>query len=153
MKTKRKVLAYITKGQAPNLELLVFEHKEHPEAGLQVPAGTIEEDEQLIDALYREINEETGITRDNLSFIGKIHKYNYYPNGKGTVHERNFFHLGYAGDQQNWEHLVVCDGLDNGLTFQFRWEPLGTLPKLAGAQDVAVEMLSLRRKRHEESTD
>ena len=44
LKIKRKVLAYITKGQEPNLELLVFEHKDFPEAGLQVPAGTIEED-------------------------------------------------------------------------------------------------------------
>jgi 8-oxo-dGTP pyrophosphatase MutT (NUDIX family) len=141
MKTKRKVLAYITKGQEPNLELLVFEHKDQPEAGLQVPGGTIEEDEMLIDALYREITEETGITRDNLSFLGKIHKYNYYPNGKDTAYERNFFHLGYEGDRQNWDHLVVSDGLDNGMTFQFRWEPLGTLPRLAGEQDEALELL------------
>lgn len=141
MKTKRKVLAYITKGEQPHLELLVFEHKNEPDAGLQVPGGTIEEGEMLIDALYREISEETGITRDNLSFMGKIHKYNYYPNGKDTVYERNFFHLGYAGDQQCWEHNVVSDGQDNGMTFQFRWEPIETLPKLAGEQDQAVELL------------
>ena len=141
MKTKRKVLAYITKGEQPNLELLVFEHKNEPDAGLQVPGGTIEEGEMLIDALYREIAEETGITRDKLSFVGKIHKYNYYPNGKDTAYERNFFHLDYAGDQQRWEHNVVSDGLDNGMTFQFRWEPIGTLPKLAGEQDKAVELL------------
>lgn len=141
MKTKRKVLAYITKGEQPNLELLVFEHKNEPDAGLQVPGGTIEEGEMLIDALYREITEETGITRDKLSFMGKIHKYNYYPNGKDTAYERNFFHLGYAGDEQCWEHNVVSDGLDNGMTFQFRWEPIDRLPKLAGEQDEAVELL------------
>ena len=141
LKIKRKVLAYITKGQEPNLELLVFEHKDFPEAGLQVPAGTIEEDELLIDALYREINEETGLVRDALYFMGKIHKYNYYPQGKDTVHERNFFHLNYAGEQVNWEHNVVSNGLDNGLTFKFRFEPIKTLPELSGEQGEALKMM------------
>lgn len=141
MKTKRKVLAYITRGQEPNLELLVFEHKNHPEAGLQVPGGTIEEDEMLIDALYREIAEETGIVKNDLSFIGKIFNYNFYPNGKQTAYERTFFHLNYEGTQQSWDHQVISDGLDNGLIFQFRWEQIGLLPKLAGEQDKAVELL------------
>ena len=34
---KRKVLAYVTRGD----ELLVFRHRDFPEAGLQVPAGTM----------------------------------------------------------------------------------------------------------------
>jgi len=141
METKRKVLAYITKGEEPNLEMLVFEHKHVPEAGLQVPGGTIEENEMLIDALYREITEETGICREELSLIGKIHKYNYYPKNQNTVYERNFFHLNYVGEQSIWEHDVVSDGKDNGMTFQFRFEPLSALPKLAGAQDDAVDLL------------
>ena len=141
MKIKRKVLAYITKGQQANLELLVFEHKDFPEAGLQVPAGTIEKDELVIDALYREIFEETGLNRDALSITGKIHKYNYYPQGKNSVHERNIFHLNYEGEQVNWEHSVVSDGQDNGLIFKFRFEPIETLPPLAGAQGQTLEML------------
>ena len=141
MNTKRKVLAYITRGQKPNLELLVFEHKNHPEAGLQVPGGSIEEDEMIIDALYREIFEETGIMKKDVSLIGQIHTYYFYPNGKDTAYERNFFHLNYEAQQQTWDHRVISDGLDNGLIFQFRWEPLEQLPKLAGEQDKAVELL------------
>ena len=34
MEIKRKVLGYITKGEEPNWEILVFEHKDNPEAGL-----------------------------------------------------------------------------------------------------------------------
>ena len=64
MELKRKVLAYITKEEEDGREILVFEQKDNPDAGLQVPGGTIEEDELLIDALYREIEEETGIPRE-----------------------------------------------------------------------------------------
>ncbi|MBO1911128.1 NUDIX domain-containing protein, partial [Microvirga sp. 3-52] len=60
MKTRRQVLAYITRGEEPNWEILVFKQKDNPDAGIQVPGGTIESDEFIIDALYREIEEETG---------------------------------------------------------------------------------------------
>ena len=71
MEIKRKVLAYITKDDHDERKILVFEHKDHPEAGLQVPGGTIEEDESLIDALFREIEEETGIRREELQLTAK----------------------------------------------------------------------------------
>ncbi len=56
---KRKVLAYITREHNDQMELLVFKHRDHPEAGLQVPGGTVEDSELLIDALYREPNSQT----------------------------------------------------------------------------------------------
>ena len=52
-----KVLAYITRGD----ELLVFRHRYFPEAGLQVPAGTVEEGESPHDAVLREAYEESGL--------------------------------------------------------------------------------------------
>lgn len=142
METRRKVFAYITRGPEENRELLVFEHKGEPEAGLQVPGGTIEDDEMLIDALYREVLEETGLPRVVLEFVGKVHKYNYYPNHKDKVYERNIFHFEYTGEPvDSWEHVVVSDGQDNGRTFQFHWEPVDHLPKLAAEQDKAIELL------------
>lgn len=141
MKTKRKVLAYITRGQGPDLELLVFTHRDYPEAGLQVPGGTVEEGEQLIDAMYREIFEETGISFDDLSLAENIHTYNYYPFHQETIHERTFFHLNYLGNQVEWEHLVFCEGEDNGLVFQFRWERVESLPLLSGDQGAAMGLL------------
>src|SRR5262245_9995661 len=54
----RKVLAYITHGG----RLLVFRHPDFPEAGIQVPAGTIEKDERPESAVLREAWEETGLT-------------------------------------------------------------------------------------------
>lgn len=142
METSRKVFAYITRGPEENRELLVFEYKNEPEVGVQVPGGSIAEGEMLIDALYREVQEETGLPREVLEFAGKIHKYNYYPENRDKVYERNMFHFEYTGEKvDGWEHTIKSSGRDNGLTLQFRWEPVNDLPKLAMEQDTAIELL------------
>ncbi|MCZ2260196.1 NUDIX hydrolase [Sporosarcina sp. G11-34] len=142
MEFKRKVLGYITKGEDPNWEILVFKQKEHPEAGLQVPGGTIESEELIIDALYREIEEETGIPRDELILEGKVNKTSFYPKNKNTFYERTIFHLTYIGpNRSEWEHLVESDGEDDGMTFCHRFIPVHELPKLAANQDQAITLL------------
>ncbi|NYF26249.1 NUDIX domain-containing protein [Sporosarcina sp. JAI121] len=142
MELKRKVLAYITKGEDAKREILVFEHKDNPDAGLQVPGGTIEDDELLIDALYREIEEETGIRREELELKGKVNKTNYFPANRGVVYERNIFHLAFIGrEHDRWEHHVKSDGQDNGMTFCHRWIPVDKLPELAANQDQAIEFI------------
>ena len=40
---------------------MVFTHRDIPEAGVQVPAGTVEEGETLDAAVLREVHEETGL--------------------------------------------------------------------------------------------
>ena len=68
--TVKKVVAYITRGD----ELLVFTHRDSPEAGVQVPAGTVEEGETLDAAVLREVHEETGLTPTavrNTAFLGR----------------------------------------------------------------------------------
>ena len=54
-----KVAAFITRGSDSALELLVIDH---PHAGIQLPAGTVEPDETPDAAVWREIREETGLT-------------------------------------------------------------------------------------------
>ena len=142
MELKRKVLAYITKGEDTDREILVFEQKDNPDAGLQVPGGTIEEDELLIDALYREIEEETGINKEDLELKGKVNKTNYFPEHKNVVYERNIFHLKFIGKEHaGWEHRVYGGGKDDGLTFYHRWVPIDKLPELAASQDQAIDFI------------
>jgi len=53
-----KVTAFVTREGMSGLELLLFRH---PNAGVQIPAGTVEEGETLERAALREVREETGL--------------------------------------------------------------------------------------------
>jgi len=139
MEVKRKVLAYITRGGAEHLEILVFTQKDREEAGVQVPGGTIEQDEMVIDALYREIVEESGITPDELELVGKLKNVMYTPDSKKAKYDRFFFHLIYKGSDRNeWEHHVGGGGEDDGMVFVFKWVPIKELPELAANQGQAI---------------
>ncbi len=54
----QKVTAFIVRERCGVRELLVFKH---PTAGTQIPAGTVEEDEDIETAVKREAYEETGL--------------------------------------------------------------------------------------------
>lgn len=58
-----KVTAFIVRQHHAQRELLVFAH---PTAGIQVPAGTVEEEETFEDAVLREVHEETGLEQIRL---------------------------------------------------------------------------------------
>ncbi len=54
----RKVTAFITRQASAGSELLVFQH---PSAGVQLPAGTVDPEEDYEVAVFREVAEETGL--------------------------------------------------------------------------------------------
>ena len=54
----QKVTAFIIRERDEVRELLVFKH---PTAGIQIPAGTVEEGEDIEAAVKREVYEETGL--------------------------------------------------------------------------------------------
>ena len=54
-----KVTAFITSSEGAETRLLLFEH---PNAGVQIPAGTVEHEESHMQAALREAVEESGLT-------------------------------------------------------------------------------------------
>jgi 8-oxo-dGTP diphosphatase len=119
-----KVFAYIT----AQYHLLVFRHPYAPEAGIQVPAGTIEENEQAEEAVLREAFEETGLTGLTLDcFLGEYER-NMADFGRDEIHHRFFYHLQYHGKLvPSWRHeeLYHSSSLPfMPIIFEFFWAPL-----------------------------
>jgi ADP-ribose pyrophosphatase YjhB (NUDIX family) len=129
-----KVVAYITDGN----KLLVLSHPHHPEAGIQVPAGTVEEDESLEEAVLREAREETGL--DDLeirSYLG-VRECDLAAFGRPEVQRQHFFHLVLCGETPaRWRHYEEhpSDGSTEPIEFEFFWVNLpDEVPGLAGGQ-------------------
>jgi 8-oxo-dGTP pyrophosphatase MutT (NUDIX family) len=124
---KRKVYAYITHRN----DLLVFRHPESPEAGIQVPGGTVEESEDLAVAVLREAREETGLEDLTIvAFLGEAFRAvddfpdNFSP---GEVHHRFFYHLECEGEPPSaWRHheRFATNGDGRPIAFDFFWAAL-----------------------------
>lgn len=65
-----KVTAFITRERPEGRQILLFQH---PQAGIQLPAGTVDEGESWETAVLREAKEETGLTQLTIHrYLGKI---------------------------------------------------------------------------------
>src|SRR5689334_18782417 len=98
---KQKVLIYITRKN----KLLVFEHPFSPEAGIQVPGGTMEPDEKPENAALREAREETNLTALKLhAFLG-VQQRDMSDFGADEIHYRYFYHVLCQQDTpETWDH-------------------------------------------------
>ncbi|HTK08025.1 MAG TPA: NUDIX domain-containing protein [Ktedonobacteraceae bacterium] len=146
---KHKVFAYITQHK----HLLVFRHPDFPEAGIQVPAGTIEAHERAEDAVLREAFEETGLTYLTLDcFLGEQER-DMSDFGRDEIHHRSFYHLRYHGQPlTTWLHeerFAVDDPEQKPVLFEFFWAPLPhAVPPLIADHGIMLhrllEVLSLK---------
>ncbi|WP_165861405.1 NUDIX hydrolase [Paenibacillus paeoniae] len=104
-----KVVAYITRtvpGNPESIQLLVNVHTDLPEAGIQVPAGTIEAGETAEVAVIREVYEETGL--NEATIIAKITEYDYFYEPRKEIHQRNVFLLSLnEKPKDEWETTEV----------------------------------------------
>ncbi|HEX8236617.1 MAG TPA: NUDIX domain-containing protein [Abditibacteriaceae bacterium] len=128
-----KVAAYIFRRQPQRNELLVFAHRDHPEVPIQVPGGTVDDGEELVTALLREVEEESGLTA--LKLVRKLGTCRFYrPEINGEV-ERHFYLLeAPSGTPDAWQHLVFGTGIDCGLVFSYYWVHVNDSVKLTGDQ-------------------
>jgi 8-oxo-dGTP pyrophosphatase MutT (NUDIX family) len=117
VETVKKVIAYVTKGD----DLLVFEHRDFPEAGLQVPAGSLKEGETPEEAVLREVIEETGL--EQVRIVRFLGRYSYdMATYRPEVQDRFVFHVSFAGPAPStWLHYENHDGKSEPTAFCLYW--------------------------------
>ncbi len=133
----KKVCAYITH----NNRLLVFSQPKAPEAGIQVPGGSVEDGETLEEAVLREAYEETGLTGLVINgYLGE-QKRLFLPD---ETHHRHFFHLTYPHTPpETWEHIerFRSDGNPTPIVFSLFWADIHHAPRLIGQMDAYLLVL------------
>ena len=133
---RKRVLAYVTRERDGVRELLVFDHRDHPEAGTQVPAGRLDPGETLEQCLLRELHEEAGIDRARI--VRELP-----PPSRPEKYENHAFEVRIDGAKpaDTWDHVVHGDGDDAGLVFRYRWEPVRAHLMLFNRLDPVLEAL------------
>ncbi len=123
MPSKSKVYAYITRSD----QLLVFRQVDFPEAGVQVPGGTLEPDELPEIAVLREALEETGLAELQLvSYLGRD-EFRLQSSNPVEIHLRHFYHLLSTHEAPgNWQHYERhrSGGTAEPILFDFYWLPV-----------------------------
>jgi 8-oxo-dGTP pyrophosphatase MutT (NUDIX family) len=119
---QQRVLAYVTRERSGGTELLVFDQREDPGAGTQVPAGRLDQGESLEDGLRRELHEEAGL--DRVRIVRELPVLGDW--AARSDYENHAYEVRVEGDEppDSWEHVVHGDGDDAGLVFCYRWVPV-----------------------------
>jgi 8-oxo-dGTP pyrophosphatase MutT (NUDIX family) len=136
---RRKVVLYATL----NGRLLVFTEPDHPEAGVQVPGGTVNPGETEEDGARREFIEETGFAApDRLTRLGDA-TYAYEAGELRHEHARSFFHLPLDGAYpEKWEWVEQTpDGGEGPIRMAFFFLPLDAVPELFGGLGTFLRQL------------
>lgn len=128
----RKVAAYVYRpGADKSGRLLVFTHRDYPEAGVQVPTGTVEPNEETADAVLREVAEESGLTTCRI--VRRLGAHWFSRPADNQTGEREFFLLSAPAETaEAWQHRVDAAGQDQDMVFAYFWASADKNLRLAG---------------------
>ena len=121
MNRRRRAYAYITSRN----RLLVFVQPDFPDAGIQVPAGTVQPEEEPAAAVMREAEEETGLVNlEFIGFLGKIER-DMTEFGTSEIQDAWFYHLQCPCEpHESWQHNETSGGTVEPIRFDFFWAEL-----------------------------
>lgn len=117
MERVKKVYGYVTRVKDGVQQVLVFRHSLR-EDGIQIPKGTVKPGENTLDAVIREIKEETGLHE---FAVEKLIAKDVWINEDGAIHERYFYKLRVKNAPERWDHEPTGGGAEEGLTFHYFW--------------------------------
>ena len=130
-----KAYGFVLRGEGAARELLVFEHAGLPDAGLQAPGGTVEAGETPLEAVAREVLEESGLPLEGWRAVATFDD----------------------DDAQRWHCFAVAPAMPlpdswrceprgperaQGLRFEYRWIALAGGEALAGTQERARQLVA-----------
>jgi len=113
----KKAYGYVTRVKDGKTQLLVFRHP-IPEAGIQIPKGTVEPNEDPYHAVSREIEEETGLRNFQ---VEKLIAEDYWESDDGVIHNRFFYKLHVTNVCDEWDYDPTGGGAEEGLVFHYFW--------------------------------
>lgn len=141
--TVHKVTAFITRDLGKQREILVFQH---PTAGIQLPAGTVEPNENIETAVIREAQEETGIQnfqiqshlggiqnelQDGECIITQTIQPRLEPHEKGMPFERAFGRgvtVQFHESKEGWSRISYIEYTQRPHPKSIRWYIAGWVP-------------------------
>lgn len=113
----KKAYGYVTRLKEGRKQVLVFQHP-IPEAGIQIPKGTVKPEEDPFHAVIREIHEETGLS--DFKVEGLLAE-DLWENDDGAMHNRYFYSVLVSNAPDEWDFQPSGGGEEEGLTFRFFW--------------------------------
>lgn len=90
-----------------NKDRKVLWAKRANENAWQFPQGGVKSNEKIEDAMFRELKEEVGITKDKVKILGKTNDWLYYDVPKNWIRKDNYL---YKGQKQIWFLLEFLGG-------------------------------------------
>jgi ADP-ribose pyrophosphatase YjhB (NUDIX family) len=137
-----KVVCCVTQSNA----VLCFQH---PTAGKQIPKGTVEHAEAPEQACQRELTEETGLTfAGQLSLLGTLERIvggGYAEDGQLERHIWHVFEMPFVDLPSAWIHVAEGSSEEQGLLFDFFWQPLASEP--IGFDEMYVKVIELVQRK------
>jgi 8-oxo-dGTP pyrophosphatase MutT (NUDIX family) len=125
VRPRERVIAYATRVRAGRKQLLVFDLPDLPETPTQVPAGRLDPGETLEQGLARELYEETGLRLERIvrKLAGPEELSGDRRSGVAP-YDNHAFEVAVGETPDEWDHVCVSDGDDNGFLFRCRWVEL-----------------------------
>jgi len=90
-----------------NKDRKVLWAKRASENAWQFPQGGVKSNEKIEDAMFRELKEEVGISKDKVKILGKTNDWLYYDVPKNWIRKDNNL---YKGQKQIWFLLKFLGG-------------------------------------------